>query len=148
MPIKSVFYILSCCSLVSTIALASNIAYADPVLVCGFPQSPTKILDQQVTDAIFRQLNRPYILVDLKNEIGDHATSEYTVAKLLKSKCDVFMGVPISPYDLQFKDGMSVSLSYMNATFVKFSVPTTDFKKGGRGVVAVAYKKSCPAYRC
>ncbi len=140
MSIQSVFLTLSYCALISTGGLAARFADAAPVQVCGFPQSPTKMVDQQVTEAIFRDLNKPYHLVDLNKEIGRHATSEYTIAKLLQSKCDVFMGVPISKQDLQFKAGMTISSSYMQANFVKFTVPSASLKKLGRGVVAVAYK--------
>lgn len=140
MSIKSSVRILSCCALASATGMAAPLSYAAPILVCGFPESPTKMIDLAVSSAIFRDLHKPYRLVDLNHEIGGQSTSEYTIAKLLKSKCDVFMGVPISTEDFQFKGGMAVSTAYMRADFVKFTAPSAVLKKSGAGVVAVAYK--------
>ncbi|MBN8745763.1 MAG: c-type cytochrome [Thiomonas arsenitoxydans] len=111
-----------------------------PVKLCTFPLSPTKSLDIDVARAVFKDLSIPYRTVDLTKDLGNRSTSKFAIAELLKSKCDVFSGIPILKEDLQFKNGMAVSAPYLTVEFVKFSNPDAKVAADGRGTVAVAYE--------
>ncbi|MBW4047597.1 MAG: transporter substrate-binding domain-containing protein [Proteobacteria bacterium] len=121
-------------------SISSINAQAHAVNVCAFPQSPTKSIDAEVAHAVFRKLALPYTTVDLQAELGKRATSDVEVANLLRKTCDVFMGVPIAKSDQQFKSHTTVSVPYLDADFVKFSMAKGDKNQEGHGVVAVAYK--------
>lgn len=132
---------------VSLVALAASLAsfaplvQASPVALCAFPQSPTQNVDFSVTAAVFKQLGMAYREVDLQSDIGKRAASEFTIAQLLKTKCDVFVGVPTAAADMQFKQGFAISSPYMTASFVKFRLagqPTA--ASGDDSSVAVAYE--------
>ena len=115
-------------------------AMAHEVRLCAFPESPTRAIDTAVAHAVFRQIAMPYSTVDLQRELGKRAASEIQVANLLRKTCDVFMGVPISKNDRQFKSHGTVSVPYLDADFVKFRLTQGGQSPQGRGIVAVAYK--------
>ena len=115
-------------------------AMAHTVRVCAFPESPTRAIDTEVAHAVFRKIGTPYSTVDLQGALGNRAASEIQVANLLRRTCDVFMGVPISKSDRQFKSRDTVSVPYLDADFVKFRMTHAIMNKQGRGIVAVAYK--------
>ena len=127
-------------SLVAAAASFASLAQAAPVALCGFPQSPTRDADFRVAAAVFKQLGLAYRKIDLQSELGKRAASEFTIAQLLKTKCDVFVGVPMASADMQFKRGVAVSAPYMTASFVKFSPAASSAAPGRGGSVAVAYE--------
>lgn len=108
--------------------------------LCAFPLSPTKNLDIEVTKAVFEKMSLGYEVVDLTQDLGTESTSEFAISKLLKSKCDLFVGIPISVEDMQFRKGMAISVPYLNVKFVKFRYPGAKLIPSAHGVVAVAYE--------
>lgn len=118
----------------------AHAAESRPVKLCAFPSSPTKALDIDVAKAVFKNLSLPYRVVDLTQDLGKRSTSTFVIANLLKSKCDVFSGIPTSTADRQFKNGMAISDPYLTVAFVKFRDPGAKVTANGRGAVAVAYE--------
>ena len=122
------------------VASLAHARESQPVRLCTFPLSPTKPLDIDVAGAVFKKLSLPYQVIDLTEDLGNQSTSKFAIAKLLKSKCDVFSGIPTLKEDRQFKNGMAVSTPYLTVEFVKFRNPDVKVATSGRGFVAVAYE--------
>lgn len=93
-------------------------AAAQPARICTFPDSPTRTLDHQVTDAVFKTLGRPYKLIAFDFGESDDPVSGNKMSHALATECDAFVGVPVSK-DISTKE-FSVSTPYAHAQFVKF----------------------------
>jgi mono/diheme cytochrome c family protein len=128
------------------LALAAS-AFALPVQahavkVCALAQSPTGSVDAAVTKAVFEQLGMDWRAVQPASggaggDDDDHTALGATqVAKLLKSQCDVFAGVPLSLQELQARGAEAAP--YLDVNFVKFQLDPVP--AGAASGVAVAYR--------
>jgi len=115
-----------------------QVAAADPVQVCSFPESPTRVLDRQVVEAVFKTIGQPYRMVAYDFGESDDPVSGSKLARALATKCDTFVGLPVNR-DIPTKD-FRVSAPYARAQFVKFHLrqPTRDVRPAG--LVAVAFE--------
>lgn len=119
---------------------SAHAAETQSVKLCAFPLSPTKNLDIEVTKAVFAKMSLKYEVVDLTRELGTESTSGFEILKILKSKCDLFAGIPVSLANMQFGKGMAISSPYLNVKFVKFRYLGAKLAPSAHGVVAVAYE--------
>lgn len=119
----------------ASLVAAVGSARAQDVKVCTFAGGPTHAVDTAVTRAVFTKLGLSWKEVDASEESNDEGlTSAHAVGALLKSRCDVFAGLPLSGKDVQYGQGLSAP--YLEADFVRFSLPTPPSTHGE----AVAYE--------
>ncbi len=122
------------------LAASAPAAHAAPVRLCGFPHSASEAIDSQVARAVFQRAGLDYARVDLGDAIGRRGASAAVVDKLLQSRCDVFIGVPVSQHFSKLKPESVVVTPYLDAAFVKFHAAGARVSDAGRSTVAVAYK--------
>ena len=122
------------------LAATAPTVHAAPVRLCGFPHSATEALDREVAHAVFQRAGLAYTRVDLGDAIGRRGASADLVSKLLGSRCDVFIGVPVASHFDKLKPASVLDTPYLNASFVKFHAVGVHVADGGRDTTAVAYK--------
>lgn len=114
-------------------------AHAKTLHLCALHPSQTEALDAAVAKSVFDKIgvaSGKADPIDLSVD-DDDVKSTYQISELLRTRCDVFVGVPLS--DKGDKPRHSVSAPYLDASFIKFKVKGGSPAASARGQVAVAF---------
>lgn len=128
----------------ASLAVLLAVAYlpasqAQSLHVCALHPSQTEALDAAVAKAVFDKIgvaSGNADKIDLSVD-DDDAKSIYQISELLRTRCDVFVGVPLS--EQGDKPKHSVSAPYLDASFTKFKLKGATPAAAARGQVAVAF---------
>lgn len=131
--------VLPAAMLLALAATAPSV-HAAPVRLCGFAHSATESLDREVARAVFQRAGLAYTHVDLGDAIGRRGASSATVSKLLGTRCDVFIGVPVARHFDKLKPASVLDTPYLDASFVKFHAVGAHVAPDGHDTTAVAYR--------
>ncbi len=122
-----------------TLAAAAPAANSAPVRLCRFAHSATASLDRQVAKAVFEHAGLAYTMVDPRLGGAPGRASAADVTKLLATRCDAFIGVPVARRIDHLRPASTLSIPYLDADFVKFRPVAADAAAHAPDSVAVAY---------
>ncbi len=122
-----------------TLAAAAPAANSAPVRLCSFEHSATAALDRQVAKAVFEHAGLAYTMVDPRLGGTHGKASAADVAKLLATRCDAFIGVPVPRRVGHLRPASTLSIPYFDSDFVKFRVASAQPAAHAPDSVAVAY---------